>query len=144
MANSVTLNGIIEADETFFRLPFKGNHKTSKTFTMPRASHKRGEAISTKGLSKEQVCVPCAVDRTGLSIAKVSNLGRVATKNLHSVYDGRIDNNSTLVTDKMNSYVRFANSNGLDLIQLKTGKSKKEIYHIQHINSYLSSMFFEL
>ena len=140
MANSVTLNGIVEADETFFRLSFKGNHKNSKTFIMPRASHKRGGVISKRGLSKEQVCVPCAVNRSGLSIAKVSNLGRVATKNLHSVYDGRIDNNSTLITDKMNSYVRFANANGLDLIQLKTGKSKKGIYHIQHINSYHSKL----
>ena len=140
MANSVRLNGIVEADETFFRLSFKGNHKKSTTFTMPRASHKRGKAISTRGLSKEQVCVPCAVNRNGLSIAKISNLGRVSTKNLHSVFDDRIDNTSTIVTDKMNSYVRFAKSNGIDLIQLKTGKSKKGIYHIQYINSYHSKL----
>lgn len=36
--------------------------------------------------------------------------------------------------------VRFANANGLELIQLKTGKSKKGIYHIQHINSYHSKL----
>ena len=39
-----------------------------------------------------------------------------------SIYDGRIKTNSTLVTDKMNSYVRFTNANGIDLVQLKTGK----------------------
>ena len=34
---------------------------------------------------------------------------------------------NTLVTDKMNSYVRFTNANGIDLVQLKTGKAKKGI-----------------
>ena len=40
----------------------------------------------------------------------------------------------------MNSYVRFAKSNGIELVQLKTGKSKKGIYHIQHINAYHSKL----
>jgi hypothetical protein len=40
----------------------------------------------------------------------------------------------------MNSYVRFANVNGIDLVQLKTGKTKKGIYNIQHINSYHSQL----
>lgn len=139
MANGVNLNGIIEADETFFSVSYKGNHKNS-SFVMPRAARKRGKLVKVRGLSKEQVCVPCAVNRTGLSIAKISNLGRVSTKNLHSVYDNRIEDNSTLVTDKMNSYVRFANTNGINLIQVKTGKSKKGIYHIQHINNYHSKL----
>ena len=140
MAASVTLNGIIEADETFFSLSYKGNHKLSKTFTMPRNAHKRGNSTHTRGLSKEKVCVPCAVNRNGLSIAKASNTGKVSTKNLHSVYDGRMESGSTLVTDLMNSYVRFAKSNDISLVQLKSGKSKKGIYNIQHINSYHSGL----
>ena len=62
MQNSVELNGVVEADETFFALSFKGNHKKSTTFTMPRKAHKRGKDIHTRGLSHEQVCVPCAVN----------------------------------------------------------------------------------
>lgn len=61
-------------------------------------------------------------------------------KDLHHLYDGRIKADSTLVTDKMNSYVRFTNANGIELVQLKTGKSKKGIYNIQHINSYHSQL----
>lgn len=38
----------------------------------------------------------------------------------------------------MKSYVRFSNANGIELVQLKTDKSKKEIYNIQHINCCLS------
>lgn len=138
MADSVTLNGIIEADETFFAVSYKGNHKHSKTFVMPRKSHHRGGQTHTRGLSREKVCVPCAVNRSGLSIAKVSNLGRVSTKNLHDTFNGKIAENSTLVTDEMNSYIRFAKDNSLDLIQLKTGKEKKGIYNIQSINNYHS------
>ncbi len=139
MADDVTLNGIIEADETFFAISYKGNHSKSKTFTMPRKAHKRGHSTHIRGLSKEKVCVPCAVNRNGLSISKITNTGRVSTKDLHHIYDGRIKTNSTLVTDKMNSYVRFTNANGIDLVQLKTGKAKKGIYNIQHINSYHSN-----
>ena len=140
MADEVTLDGIVEADETFFAISYKGNHKKSKKFTMPREPHKRGHETHVRGLSNEKVCVPCAVNRNGMSIAKISNTGRVSTKDLHRLYDGRIDPSATLVTDKMNSYVRFSNTNGIELVQLKTGKSKKGIYNIQHINSYHSQL----
>ena len=140
MADDVTLDGIIEADETFFAISYKGNHSKSKTFAMPRKAHKRGHSTHIRGLSQEKVCVPCAVNRNGLSISKITNTGRVSTRDLHHIYDGRIKTNSTLVTDKMNSYVRFTNANGIDLVQLKTGKAKKGIYNIQHINSYHSQL----
>jgi len=133
------LEGIVEADETFFPISYKGNHKIS-TFKMPRKPHKRGKCVKKRGLSKEQVCVPCAIDRSGHALSKIANLGRVSSKNLHLVYDNRIKKNATLCTDKMNSYVRFAHKNELTLVQLKTGRSKKGIYHIQHINSYHSEL----
>ena len=140
MAEDVVLDGIVEADETFFALSYKGNHKTSKTFTMPRESRKRGKSSHKRGLSHEKVCVPCAVNRNGLSIAKATNVGRVSSKDLHGLYDGRIESDSILVTDKMNSYVRFANAQDLYLVQLKTGKTIKGIYNIQHINNYHSQL----
>lgn len=139
MATSVKLNGIIEADETFFSISFKGNHKKS-VFVMPRKSHKRGKETHLRGISHEKVCVPCAINRNGLSIAKIANLGRVNTKALHKTYGNRIEKGSILCTDVMNAYIPFAASNDLELIQLKTGKAKKGIYHIQHINSYHSTL----
>ena len=139
MADSVVLDGIIEADETFFSDSYKGNHKRG-AFIMPRKARKRGKSVHKRGLSHEKVCVPCAVNRKGLSIAKAINLGRVATKDLHSIYDNRIEPNSVIVTDLMNSYRRFATKNGLELVQLKGSKSKKGIYNIQHINSYHSEL----
>lgn len=133
------LEGIVEADETFFPISYKGNYKKS-SFVIPRASRKRGKSIHKRGLSRELVCVPCAIDRSGHTVSKIATLGRVKTKDLHLLYDGKICESATLCTDKMNSYVRFANSNKINLVQLKSGKSKKGIYHIQHINSYHSSL----
>jgi transposase-like protein len=139
LSEQTVLEGIVEADETFFPISYKGNHKKSK-FIMPRDPHKRGKEVRLRGLSKEQVCVPCAVDRSGRAYSKITNLGRVSTKDLHNIYDDRIMKNATICTDKMNSYVRFAHSNDLSLVQLKTGKSKKGIYNIQRINSYHSEL----
>ena len=140
MANSVSLNGIIEADETFFSISFKGNHKKNKSFSLPRKAHKRGEDVHVRGISYEKVCVPCAIDRNGHSISKVSNLGRVSTKALHAVFDERFDPDSILCTDKMNSYVRFATKNTLNLVQLKGGREKRGIYNIQRMNAYHSAL----
>ena len=36
------LSGVVEMDETFVRISYKGNHKNSKTFKMPRPTYKRG------------------------------------------------------------------------------------------------------
>ena len=70
MQAEVTLEGIVEADEAFFPISYKGNHKKSVIFKMPRKAHKRGKQTHKRGLSREKVCVPCAVTRNGLSLAK--------------------------------------------------------------------------
>lgn len=140
MAANVKLDGIVEADETFFPLSYKGNHKKSTSFVMPRQSRKRGKSCHKRGLSREKVCVPCAVNRNGLSISRITNLGRVSAKDLHTAFDGRIAENTVLVTDEMNSYLDLARTNNLELIQLKSGKSKLGIYNIQHVNNYHSTL----
>ncbi len=140
MQAEVTLEGIVEADEAFFPISYKGNHKKSVIFKMPRKAHKRGKQTHKRGLSREKVCVPCAVTRNGLSLAKITNLGRVSAKDIHHSFDKRIMPNSILCTDAISCYNDLARTEKLELIQLKTGKSKLGIYHIQHINSYHSML----
>lgn len=129
------LEGIIEADETFFSVSYKGNHKNS-TFVMPRKPHRRGSSIHTRGLSHEKVCVPCAISRNGYAVSTISNLGRISIRNLHNAFDNKLQSNSILCTDKLASYIQFSRDNNLNLIQLRSGKSIQGIYHIQHINRY--------
>ncbi len=71
----VKLDGVVQADETYFPKSFKGAKRPEGE--KPKA---RGEAASKRGLSRELVCVPCAVNLTGQSSAVVSNLGRPSTR----------------------------------------------------------------
>ena len=41
--DSIVIDGIAEANETFIPLSYKGNHRKSKNFIMPRPSRHRGK-----------------------------------------------------------------------------------------------------
>ena len=77
LSDKVYLDGEVEADETFFDVSYKGNHKD---FSLPREPHKRGHSVHTRGLSSEKVCVPCAVDEAGISFARPAKLGKVSSE----------------------------------------------------------------
>lgn len=139
MAESIVLSGIVETDETFFNLSYKGN-RNKEIFTKERPARHRGKECHKRGLSFEKVCVPCAVNLTGNAIAMASNFGKVAEKDLHYVFDNKIEEKSIVCSDKNSSYIKFAQKNNLELVQLKDGKSHEGIFHIQHINSYHSSL----
>lgn len=139
--DDILLEGVIEADETFFTLSFKGNHKRSTTFKMPRPAHKRGGTRKIRGLSHEKVCVPCAVNRDGQAFGMVSNLARVKTKGLEEVFRNHIKTGSHLVADKASAYQRFAASNGLALTQIKSGRGATPGgYSLARINNYHSEL----
>lgn len=140
MQAGVKLDGVVEADETYFPISFKGNHSRSRTFEMPREAHHRGERAKKRGISKEKVCVACAVDGGHQSIANISNLGRPSVKSISAVLGGKITPDSVLCTDKMNSYVPFAEHEGINVIQLKSTRRVNGIFGIQHINNYHSQL----
>lgn len=59
MAGGVTLSVVVEADETFTALSYKGNHKRSHNFKMPRRPHKRGHGTHQQlSQSAEKVYKP--------------------------------------------------------------------------------------
>lgn len=140
MMNEVKLDGIVEADETYFKVSYKGNHKKSKTFVMPKTKHSRKGKSKKRGISKEKVCVPCAINKDGLSIGKPATLGKPTVATIHKVFDGSITSGAILCTDGEKSYQKFSKDNSIELIQIKGGKGKKGTYHIQHINNYHSRL----
>lgn len=140
MQSKVKLDGIVEADETFFRISFKGNHSRSNIFQMPREPHMRGERSKKRGISLEKVCVPCAVNRDGKSIAKIANLGRASVSSIGSVLGGHIAPDAVLCTDKHNAYVGFAEQEDINLLQLKANRRVQGILGIQYINGYHSQL----
>ena len=144
LTEKVYLTGIVEADETFFNVSFKGNHKRSHDFTMPRKAHKRGNDVHEKGLSSEKVCVPCAVNNTGISYAKPGKLGKISSACITSTFEEKIAPRSVLCTDKERAYLDLAGTNDLELVQMdtdcRTSAKEGEDYGIQRINAYHSRL----
>ena len=133
--NRDKLAGIVESDETYFQLSYKGQKRG-----LPRESRKRGGKASKRGLSNEQVCVVCGMDRQGNIRFKASNLGKISAADLGKVYIGKVQDDAIFCTDSEKSYHKFARENGFRLIQIERGKHKQGIYHINHINSYHSHL----
>ena len=125
-----SLKGVIEADETFFRVSYKGRKKN-----MPRPSYHRGTKASKRGLSRQQVCVPCAIDRSNSVLSKICNLGKISTRELTAFYEGKVEVGAIFCTDSERSYKGFTSSKEYKLVQIESGKHKKGIYHINHINA---------
>ncbi|GIM28564.1 transposase [Clostridium polyendosporum] len=133
-----SVKGIVEADEIFLTESFKGNHKNSKNFKLPRNAHKRGEDLKNKGISKDHICVATAMDRQGNIIMELLCKGKMTHQELKRLYTGRITNNSILCTDSDKRYNHFAIDLSLGYKPIKGGYHKEGIYHIQHISSLRS------
>ena len=134
------LNGVIELDETYPAVSYKGNHSKNKDFTMPREPHKRGSQVSKRGLSDELLCIPCAVDAAGTVIGRSVKCGAVSYAGLSALYDETtIANNSILVTDSCASYILLASDRKSELIQIPSGEHSNGEYNIQRVNSFHTS-----
>ena len=129
------LNGIIEADETYFRTSCKGNK------ILDKPPHKRGiHKAAKRGLSKDQVCVLVATDRGNHFLEFITGLGAVNGNWLDKYFLNHISIDSILVTDGHKSYVHFCNENHITHKVVKNHRNSTEnnSYHIQNVNSYHS------
>lgn len=131
--NRIKLNGVLESDNTFFSVSMKGSTPKDRT------AKKRGEPARKRGLSRDKVCVTCAVSRNGNIYSKVATLGRATSGVLKKVLRKRISDTAILCTDKDSAYRRFAENAELRLVQVKAGHVKGT-YHIQHVNAYHSRL----
>ena len=62
-------------------------------------------------------------------------MGRLTAKALNDLYQGKVEQFSTICADSHKAYIKFAKNVSADLVQIKSGKHKKGIYHINHINA---------
>ena len=135
------LSGIVEADETFFAVSYKGDRKLFASGEAGREARTRGGEVRKRGLSDELVCVPCAIDRKGHAVSRIAKLGKCSAKAVEAVLGKRVGPESTLCTDEDASYRKFARDNDYTLVQIKGGQgSVKGIFHIQHLNAYHSNL----
>ena len=129
----IKVSKLVESDETYFAFSEKG--RTPKD----RPAKKRGEPAQRRGLSRDKVCVSCAVSRHGKLYSKVATRGHPSSTVLEKVLKKHISSNTTLVTDGDPAYRRFATNAGINLVQVKAGRAEG-YYHIQTVNSYHSRL----
>ncbi|MGE0970624.1 IS1595 family transposase [Klebsiella sp. WOUb02] len=135
-ANNINpLSGIIEADETFFPESSKG-----KRNIIHRKARKRGGEVD-KRKKQEQVPVVIACDRQG----RVSDCipPEFDTENIHRFLEPIADKDSILCTDGACWYRTFASEHGMNhyrLIALDNQRVIDSVFHIQHVNGYISRL----
>lgn len=140
MMESVKLDGVVECDETYELISFKGNHKKSKAFRMPRESRKRGGKAEKRGLSREQVCITCGVNLGHLSVGRISNLGKPSHRDLGGVLDGHVAAGSVFVTDSHRGYCKLADEYGVSHVRIPRKRHTAQGFNIQLVNYYHSAL----
>lgn len=143
LQEDVILSGKIQADEIYFSVNYKGNHKNSK-WQMPRPARIRTADLNIRGLSKEKVAVLTAIDEQGKMIAIPVSQGRPTSNQIYDALKNHIEEGSTLITDSASSYRKTAKLLNLTLVQIPTGKHATTYngvyYHINTLNHYHGEM----
>ena len=139
------LSGIVELDELYVPISFKGNHTKSKRFTMPRKSYKRGTDNACLR-AEEKACVMYAVERDGVAYGECLGNGQISEKKVAFAFDHRLVPESIVLTDCAHPIKRYFDSlETVEQIQLKSHKAGskqhksppeiKGVYHIQNVNN---------
>jgi len=129
------LQGIVEADETYFLESFKGSR------CLPRAPRKRGGKAKKRGLSAEQIPVIVVRDRYGAMTDKV--LKKVTEETVGAVLKPVLAKDALLCTDGASVYRALAKTEGIEhhaLIVSQGIRVKEKVYHIQNVNAYDSRL----
>ena len=143
------ITGLIEMDDTYFGLNYKGNHSKSKNdFVLPRKAKVRGKVESKRGTSKNQVAVSTAISRNGELLCNLISYGSPTVKELHRIYDNKIINpqQSKIIIDGWKPYITFCNENRIVykrlVMQNRHPGDKTPVvrgqYHLQHVNNFHS------
>ena len=133
---ALSLQGIVEADETLFPYSEKGNKHLN------RAAKKRSSKARKPGRSKEDwVSVLTIKDRSGQTCDAV--ISSVSAAQLNAEFKDKIEPDSVLCSDGLRSYVRVASENKLLHKQLNISAGVRVIdtvFHIQNVNAYHSRL----
>ncbi len=128
-----SLNGIVEADETYFLKSEKGNKN------LTRKARKRGGTAYQRGGSKDHVCVFVSRDRNGYTIDSVFESFNAL--NLDKVFKNVLSKDALFCSDCKPVYKSFTKGSNIrhgSINLLKGEKIKKDIVHIQNVSLYHS------
>lgn len=141
-AASQILTGIVEADETFVLLSYKGSRAWERAkrglpvADLPdRKARKRGGKAMKPGLSHEQVPVLIAADRSGGTISAVLPVD--SGDAIKAVLDPVLSKDALLVTDGGKALARCATEMKVshEVLNQSAGERVRGELHIQTVNS---------
>ena len=128
-SDSEVLKGIVEADETYVLESRKGARG------LGRKARRRGGKAKKRGLSREQVPVLMAADRSGTTVSAV--LPRVDAAALTAALDPVVAKDALLVSDGGASYPPCAAALGAshETLNRSMGERVRGDLHVQTVNS---------
>ncbi|MEZ9835547.1 IS1595 family transposase, partial [Vibrio breoganii] len=132
--NASKLEGIIEADETLFPYSEKGSKKLN------RKPRKRGMRASKRGRSKEH-WVPVLTVRDRGKHTFETILPDVREETLVTELKGKLEKDSVLCSDGLQSYISLCLNNDLVHKRLNISAGVKvidRVFHVQNVNAYHS------
>ncbi|MGL6070327.1 IS1595 family transposase [Craterilacuibacter sp.] len=135
LENDTELGNIVEADETFFLLSFKGQRH------LPRAARHRGGHANQRGLSSEQVPVMVVQDRQGKHFDAM--LPKLDQSTVSTLLTQVLAPESLLCTDGSKLYAGFDQTEDIahEVLNLSKGvRVRNRVLHIQHVNAYDSRL----
>jgi hypothetical protein len=136
--NLPALEGIVEMDETYILESDKGKRRIKG-----RKARKRGGKAELRGISKHQVSVLVAIDRSGNVVAKKTGKGRITYKQVQEAVSNHLGEVTCVCTDSATGFKKFSQARGVDheVLNMNQGiRVKKGIYHVQHVNAYHSRL----
>ena len=82
----------------------------------------------------------CGVDRLGNIYTGLICDGRPNYTDINRALSEVVEENSILCTDKHRSYIPFAAQHNFELHQIRGGRKTVDIYNIQRVNAFHSSL----
>ena len=127
-----------QLDETYLRENFKGNHKKSTNFTMPRKARKSGENAKKAGSSNEQICIASGINDTNYVFFEIAGRGQLTNESLEKILKDKVESGSIISTDKRSNYktvLKLFNVSEHNSYKSKTTESYKNLGNINSLHS---------
>ncbi len=139
-----SFTGLVEMDEAWVRISYKGNHSKSADFVMPRKSYKRG-SDNREQTNGSKACVLCAVERNKGYSAIIPCRGLINSKLLSDCLDDKLSDDCIVMTDGLGAYGLYFKNTNIEHIVLKAGghnekPTVKGAYHLNNVNALHSRL----
>ena len=126
----ITLEGIIEMDETYINDGFKGIKRTSG-----RKARKHGERAQKRGLSEEKLCIFMGTYRLGQELVQCVNRAKPSSKEVIQVFGSVIKEQSILINDGLFSNYDLIQQNKLTSMVVSDHQTFTPVIHLNTVNS---------